>query len=296
MDRVNKIGVVGDIHLHYNDWDNDYFNQSDYDLLLFVGDLSELRHPRKGLVVAEVISQLQKPTIFIPGNHDVHNVFQIIAEIIRSRMLASLTSYYHFEYHELLTSKLSPHEVGGYSLHSFQGEHTQFDLIAARSYAMGGSNLSYAPLLRRLFGVRTLEQSSHLLGKLVDLSKSDNIIFLSHNGPTGLGEAPADIWGCDFDPKQGDFGDKDLEEAIKHAQEIGKRVLAVIAGHMHLQTYLGPKPAWKPRGIPGPIRPLKVEKDMGLSGVIPANMTLSSPLKVLATTLPVISVRVMEPL
>ncbi len=261
MKKSTRIAVIGDIHLHYDAWDQVYFDQSDYDLLFFVGDLSEFFHPREALEIAERISKLSKPAIFIPGNHDVHNVFQIIAETIHSRWLASLSSYYHFEYHERLTAKINPIEVGGYSIHPYQDEHSQFDLIAARPYAMGGSFLSYAPLIRILYGVKKIEQSSRLLRRLVDLAESDSLIFLAHNGPTGLGDAPADIWGCDFDPEQGDFGDCDLEEAIEYAQSKGKQILAVIAGHMHLQTYLGPKPVWKRRGEPGPERPHIVKKD-----------------------------------
>lgn len=270
MDKSTKIAVIGDIHLLYDRWDLSYFNQSDYDLLLFVGDLSELFHPREAIGVADLLSQLVKPAIFIPGNHDVHNVFQLIAEVIHSQLLASISSYYHFAYHERLTAKLNPIEVGGYSIHPYQGEYAEFDLIVARPYAMGGSEVSYAPLMRKLFGVKRIPQSTALLKKLIDLSESDHLLFLAHNGPTGLGDRPADIWGCDFDPKLGDFGDRDLEEAIEYAQRQGKRVLAVIAGHMHLQTYLGPKPVWKRRGEPGPERPGLVEKD----GVIYINAAM----------------------
>ena len=41
-----------------------------------------------------------------------------------------------------------------------------------------------------------------------------SLVFLAHNGPTGLGGSPTDIWGCDFKTDGGDWGDPDLEEAI----------------------------------------------------------------------------------
>ena len=261
MKNTTRIAVIGDIHLHYDEWDNTYFNRSNYDMVLFVGDLGELFHPQETLKIARLLSNLEKPAILIPGNHDVHNILQFIAEMIHSRLLAFLSGYYHFEYHERLAAKLSPVAAGGYSIHPYQGAGSRFDLIVTRPYAMGGSRVSYSPLLRRLFGVKNMEQSGRVLQKLVDLSEADELIFLAHNGPTGLGEEPTDIWGCDFDPEQGDFGDKDLGEAVKYAQESGKRVLAVVAGHMHLQTYLGPKPFWKRRGEPGPERPNVVEKE-----------------------------------
>lgn len=261
MINTTRLAVIGDVHLHYDEWDNTFLNKSDYDMVLFVGDLGELFHPQKAMEIASHLSRLEKPAILIPGNHDVHNIFQFFAELIHSRLLSSLSSYYHFEYHERLTAKLSPVAVGGYSIHPYQGAGSRFDLIAARPYAMGGSKVSYAPLLRRLFGVKKLDQSERVLHKLVDLSEADQLIFLAHNGPTGLGKEPTDIWGCDFDPEQGDYGDKDLEETVKYAKECGKRVLAVVAGHMHLKTYLGPKPFWKRYGEPGPERRNIVERE-----------------------------------
>src|SRR5690606_6212912 len=43
----------------------------------------------------------------------------------------------------------------------------------------------------------------------------------------------SDIYGCDFRPEEGDFGDSDLETALVHARARGVRVRAVVAGHMH---------------------------------------------------------------
>ncbi|MAJ60185.1 MAG: hypothetical protein CBC48_09415, partial [bacterium TMED88] len=47
---------------------------------------------------------------------------------------------------------------------------------------------------------------------------------------------PTDLWGCDFDEAGGDWGDPDLSAALEYAEKIGKRVLAVVAGHMHWRT------------------------------------------------------------
>jgi uncharacterized protein (TIGR04168 family) len=255
-----KIGIIGDIHLDFDQADVNNFNASEYNLLLFVGDLSELFKPHGSLTIARYLSQLTKPAVFIPGNHDVHNVWQIIAEVLGSRALVRLSGLWHYRYHQHLREKLRPVKVGGYSIHPYQFGEFEFDLICARPYAMGGSQLSFSPLLRRLYGIRTKQDSIDLLCCQVDGTRSQNLIFLAHNGPHGLGDQPADIWGCDFDPRQGDFGDRDLTAAVEYAQSQGKRVLAVIAGHMHLQTYLGPKPVWQRRGTPGPIRPWYLER------------------------------------
>jgi len=259
MNNPFRIGIIGDIHLDYDEGDTQYFNESNYNLLLFVGDLSSLRKPSLALTVAKNLSKLRKPAVIIPGNHDVHNCLQIIAEALNNPVLVWLTGLPHKRFHQNLQSQLQPVILGGYSLHTFQTNGINIDVIAARPFAMGGSNLSYFPLLRSLYSVKTLEDSVDLLRQKIDISEAGNLIFLAHNGPWGLGENPTDIWGCDFNPGKGDFGDRDLTEAVQYAKTLGKRVLAVIAGHMHHQTYLGPKPFWR-RGIPGPKRPKLVEK------------------------------------
>jgi uncharacterized protein (TIGR04168 family) len=68
---------------------------------------------------------------------------------------------------------------------------------------------------------------------LVEKAPTEDILVLAHNGPTGLGSRAGDIWGCDFKPEQGDWGDRDLRGALDHAKRCHKRVLAVVAGHMH---------------------------------------------------------------
>lgn len=52
------------------------------------------------------------------------------------------------------------------------------------------------------------------------------------------------MWGCNFMPDGGDWGDPDLRMAINHARAKGKKVLAVIAGHMHLRTKQGVERPW----------------------------------------------------
>jgi uncharacterized protein (TIGR04168 family) len=71
------------------------------------------------------------------------------------------------------------------------------------------------------------------LRDLVDRSATEHLLFLAHNGPTGLGMTPRDPWGRDFGGETGDWGDDDLSDAVAYARERGRRPLAVIAGHMH---------------------------------------------------------------
>src|SRR5699024_1861900 len=90
----------------------------------------------------------------------------------------------------------------------------------------------YRGYLKRHYGVANFEASSDRLKALVDQAP-ERLIILAHNGPAGLGAHPDAPFGSDFNPAYGDFGDPDLRNAIDHARANGRRVLAVVAGHMH---------------------------------------------------------------
>ncbi|MEJ2748117.1 MAG: metallophosphoesterase [Anaerolineae bacterium] len=234
-----NLAIVGDIHLHFDEADVAYFNQSDYDLILFVGDLSNYR-PRGGLPIARRIARIEKPVIFMPGNHDTTNIWQLAAEIWQKPWLARWGALGQARRVGALEKALGTAVSAGYSTHHFP----QFDLVAARPFSMGGPTLSFQPYMKRRYGITSLDQSAERLRQCVDQAQSERLIFLAHNGPTGLGQAPTDIWGRDFGPGGGDFGDPDLEQAIIYAQEQGRQVLAVFAGHLHRQTKNGRQRLW----------------------------------------------------
>jgi uncharacterized protein (TIGR04168 family) len=75
---------------------------------------------------------------------------------------------------------------------------------------------------------------------LVADARTRQLLFLAHNGPTGLGESEGTLWGRDFPAPPdraadypSDFGDDDLRDAVDYAASLDKEVLAVFAGHMH---------------------------------------------------------------
>ena len=230
-----KIAVLGDIHRHFDRKDVAYFNRSEVDLLLLVGDLGNYR-PREGEAIARVMAQLSKPALLIPGNHDGVTAWQLYAEIKQWTRLIRWGSRGQAKRMARLRQALGNVQVGGYGVHPFVSGEESVTVITARPHPMGGSALSYAPYLARQYGIHSLEQSAQRLKQCVDAAADTALIFLAHNGPTGLGDQPASIWGCDFRPGAGDFGDEDLRVAIAYAQRQGKNVLAVIGGHMHQRT------------------------------------------------------------
>jgi len=239
-----KLAIIGDLHGRFSDRDVAYFNESDYDLLLFVGDL--------GGGTAPLLARLARPTVLIPGNHDGATLPQLAAEVFRSPRLAAITGVGHGRRLDRLERQLDLVTTAGFSVHNFAFDQGDLDIVACRPCSMGGEFLGFAPLLKRRYGIASMEESARRLVALVDECPAENLLFLAHNGPTGLGSRRHDIWGRDFGRKEGDHGDPDLRTAIDYAiNRAGKRVLAVVAGHMHLAVRHGG----------GRERPWRVERD-----------------------------------
>ncbi len=232
-----RIGIVGDLHTHWDAVDVAQFNRANYDLLLFTGDLGG-GTPDSSLRIAKEMAHLRTPTLVMPGNNDTGDIAALAAELSHQGGIKRLLA---------MREEAGPVDVPvrlcGYSTHrlSAAGDVT---LIAARPHSMGGALLSFPQHMLATYGIDSVEQSAERLCTLVDRCETGQVVFLSHNGPRGLGEAPNDMWGCDFKTDGGDWGDPDLTAAIDYAVDRGLRVLAVVAGHMHLRTKCGRERPW----------------------------------------------------
>ena len=247
--QAATIGVIGDVHLHWDDEDIAFFNGAGYDLLLFVGDLAGYVQVR-GLRLARLLRKLDVPAMCIPGNHDGLHAFQLGAEIaprahrFRNAFCRGQTRRCHN-----LDRALGHVEMVAYSRKRVAPSGVPLNIVVARPHSIGGKRIACLRYLEQAFGVGSMEASTALLKSLVDQCDDAPILFLAHNGPSGLGDRANSIWGCDFRRKEEDWGDRDLEEAVRYASEEGKNVLAAVAGHMHRKTKSGRR------------RPGQIEKD-----------------------------------
>ncbi len=230
-----RLAIIGDVHGCWADADTDYFNAGRYDAVIFVGDLAPLIG---SLPTARKLAALRIPAYLIPGNHDASTAPQFLAELKHKRWLADVLGLGHARREARLGEALGGVKLRGYSLDTLTIKGRTLGLLAARPYSMGGDRLYFRGYLKRRYGVASLADSIARLRTLVDAAPPD-ILFLSHNGPSGLGAARDDIWGCDFRAEGGDFGDPDLRAAIDYALVQGKRVHAVMAGHMHQKLKRG---------------------------------------------------------
>lgn len=226
-----RIAVVGDVHLAWDDRDVAWFDAAGYDLVAFVGDLAGYKQDALG--VARSIARLSTPAVVIAGNHDAASLPHLAAETLEKRQLARWLGRDQPKREKALEAALAPVPLVGYSRHELSQRGFSLSLITARPHSQGGSFFAFSRLLEARYGVASFEDSAARLCTLVDACGDEPIVFLAHSGPTGLGARRHDIWGCDFRREEGDWGDRDLRAAIEHARANGKRVLAVLAGHMH---------------------------------------------------------------
>lgn len=238
-----RIGVVGDVHRCFDEVDVEQLDGLGYAAILFVGDIAGYFHGG-GVETAGIIAELSTPALVIPGNHDAANVGQMAAEVLESDALVGLFDRGQEARERDFEEALGPVELVGYSRHPIDDGERRIEVIACRPHSAGGPRLAFRPRLRERWGVQDFEDSRRRIADCVDRTETDDLVFLAHNGPTGLGDTREDIWGCDFRDSEGDFGDPDLEHAIAYAIERGKNVLAVLAGHMHHALRGGGQRRW----------------------------------------------------
>jgi uncharacterized protein (TIGR04168 family) len=247
--QAATIGVIGDVHLHWDDKDVGFFNGAGYDLLLFVGDLAGYTQVR-GLRVARSLRKLRVPAMCIPGNHDGLHAFQLGSEIFpRAHRFRNAFTRGQDRRCRSLDRALGEVELVAYSRHRLALGAVPLNIVVGRPHSIGGRRLACIRHLAAAYGIDSMEASIARLKSLIDACDDAPILFLAHNGPSGLGDRADSIWGCDFRRKEEDWGDRDLEEALRYANGNGNKVLATVAGHMHRKTKSGKQ------------RPAQMEKD-----------------------------------
>ncbi|XP_021735814.1 uncharacterized protein LOC110702422 [Chenopodium quinoa] len=110
----------------------------------------------------------------------------------------------------------------------------KLSVVGGRPFSLGGDKLFRKKLLKARYGVQNMEESAQKIHMAaIGTPEDHSIIFLSHNGPTGLGSSVDDMCGKDWEGG-GDNGDPDLEQAISLLKETSTySIPLVVFGHMH---------------------------------------------------------------
>jgi uncharacterized protein (TIGR04168 family) len=233
-----RIGLIGDLHGSFDALDVVAFNDSDYDLLIFTGDLGS-GTAKNGVEIARLVSGLRTPTIVMPGNNDAPFLADIAAEFGHQRGLSAI-----LDLGSSIAARRAKVILCGYRLHRLPLPGLVLSVVTGRPCAMGGGEFSFPAEVSRVYGVGTMHDSTERLLGLVDAVDTEKLLILGHNGPFGLGGRATDLWGADFLPQAGDWGDPDLAAAVVRAKDRGLDTV-VVAGHMHHHTKTGETRTWR---------------------------------------------------
>ena len=213
------IAVVGDVHEQWEAEDGIALQALGVDLVLFVGDFGN-----EAVAVVRQIAALDLPKAAVTGNHDAWYSASVWGrrkcpydrrQEDRVQQQLDLLGETHVGYNKLDFPQFRLSVVGG------------------RPFSWGGPEWKNKEFLQSRYGVTNFAESTARIVSMAEATAYDTVIFLGHNGPLGLGKRPESPCGRDWNPLGGDFGDRDLAEAISHTRTLGKQIPLVTFGHMH---------------------------------------------------------------
>ncbi|XP_028548262.1 uncharacterized protein LOC110098993 isoform X4 [Dendrobium catenatum] len=110
----------------------------------------------------------------------------------------------------------------------------KLSVVGGRPFSSGGDKIFRPKLLSQRYGVRNLEESKKkIINAALGAPDGHSLIFLAHNGPSGLGSKIDDICGKDWVFGGGDHGDSDLAQALLELRSKQLPIPLVVFGHMH---------------------------------------------------------------
>lgn len=219
QEKPIKIAVVGDVHDRWEPEDEIALKHLGVDLVLFVGDFGN-----EAVELVRAIAAVDLPKAAILGNHDAwysatnwgkkQRPYDPNLED-RVQQQIELLGEFHVGY-----GKREFPELG-------------LSVVGSRPFTWGGPEWILEDFYRDRFGVSNFTESANRILEAAQSADSNTIIFLGHNGPTGLGEEPEAPCGRDWKPLGGDHGDPDFAAAITQSRNLGKSIPLVAFGHMH---------------------------------------------------------------
>jgi uncharacterized protein (TIGR04168 family) len=214
-----KIAVIGDVHDQWEVEDGIALKHLGVDLALFVGDFGN-----ESVEVVKAIASLDIPKAAVMGNHDA---WYSATEWGRKKCPYDRTK------EDWVQEQLDLLGVSHVGYGKLDFPAWNLTVVGGRPFTWGGPEWRFAQMCQERYGVSSLEESADKIVKVVKSVTYDNIIFLGHNGPSGLGDRAEDPCGKDWHPIGGDFGDPDFAEAISQSLNLKKNVSLVTFGHMH---------------------------------------------------------------
>lgn len=213
------IAVIGDIHDAWDQEDPKALQHLGVDLVLFVGDFGN-----EAVDLVRAISTLDLPYAAAFGNHDAWYT---------ATPWGTKNCPYDRTQEDWVAQQLDllGEAHVGYAHRTFS--ELDLSVVGGRPFSWGGPDWRCAGFYQDRFDVTGFADSTARIVAAATAAPSETIIFLGHNGPTGLGDQAEDPCGKDWKQRGGDYGDPDLRDAIATTYSTGKRVPLVTFGHMH---------------------------------------------------------------
>lgn len=217
------LAVIGDIHNHWTAADGQILQHLGVDLALFVGDVGN-----EAVDLVRSIAALPLPKAVILGNHDAWYTMTDWGR--KKRPYDPKQEDWVQEQIQILGES----HVGYGCLNLPQWN---LSIVGSRPFSWGGPKWRNRRFYHDRFGVKNFTESTDRIVEAAQSATGDRLILMGHCGPTGLGDAPEDPCGKDWNPIGGDQGDPDFAAAIAtlHSQlpAQGKTIPLVAFGHMH---------------------------------------------------------------
>ena len=213
------IAIVGDVHNQWSETDNLALEHLGVDLALFVGDFGN-----EAVEVVRQIASVSIPKAAIMGNHD--------AWYSASSWGRQKAPYDHDREDRVQQQlDLLGDAHVGFSKQDFPSLNVS--VVGSRPFSWGGDTWRNSQFYRDRYNIKNFAESTQQIVQSAKNAAYENLIFIAHNGPTGLGSSTESICGRDWKEEGGDYGDPDLTEAIAQVKKLGKSVPLVTFGHMH---------------------------------------------------------------
>ena len=213
------IAVVGDVHDQWSVADNLALQHLDVDLALFVGDFGN-----EAVEVVRTIAAVCVPKAVIMGNHDAW---------YSASTWGQKKAPYDRSKEDRVQQQLDLLGLAHVGFSKFDFPQLNVSVVGSRPFSWGGDTWRNSQFYRDRYNIKNFAESTEQIVTSAKDAVHQDLIFIAHNGPTGLGKSTESICGRDWKEEGGDYGDPDFTEAIAQVKSLGKSIPLVTFGHMH---------------------------------------------------------------
>lgn len=225
---MTRLAVFGDLHGAFSDADVAALTRRGVDGAVLLGDLGGRTEARPPPWLG-ALREWGRPVWWTPGNHDAVSWSAMMAELTGGGVTDAGAI-------RAVVSALSAWEgeLGAGALLAWRGVPLGGAwLVGGRPMSYGGPRVGFSGVLEARWGVSDRAGSAAALRAAISACPDPlaTLLVVAHQGPAGLGDDRAAIFGRDFHVDEGDWGDEDLADALGEVAEA--RPTVVLAGHMH---------------------------------------------------------------